>query len=217
MEQSSGLFRKASHPGFIPLLSLGKVRFRHIIFSLRSVGHLRGLVVIADVVFQLFDVITLLSKGFKDRHGRISGRSKRRAGIVFQQLQRFLHEELLVLADHALPVLAAGAAARTFVPEQHLIGRIVLARKALRLIEVVAFQLGHVTLVEPPGDLFDTGVFPRGITPFGEVLVEDLLLDLRGVFGDLGGDAYRNLLLVELLSQSVDQPAQFQPRADVGF
>ena len=92
-----------------------------------------------------------------------------------------------------------------------------LARKALRLIEVVAFQLGHVTLVEPPGDLFDTGVFPRGITPFGEVLVEDLLLDLRGVFGDLGGDAYRNLLLVELLSQSVDQPAQFQPRADVGF
>ena len=77
-----------------------------------------------------------MSSYFLTRAGK-SGRSKRRAGIVFQQLQRFLHEELLVLADHALPVLAAGAAARTFVPEQHLIGRIVLARKALRLIEVV--------------------------------------------------------------------------------
>ena len=49
------------------------------------------------------------------------------------------------------------------------------------------------------------------------MIVVDLLLDLRGVFGDLGGDAYRNILLVEHLGQSVDQLAQFQPRADVGF
>ena len=172
---------------------------------------MRSLIIIIDVVFQLLDMVALLFKGFKDCHGCIPGCGKRRTGIVLQQLQRLLYEELLVLADHALPVLAAGAAARTFVPEQHLIGRIVLARKALRLIEVVTFQLGHVALVEPPGDLFDTGVFPRGIAPFGEVLVEDLLLDLRGVFGDLGGDADRNLLLVELRGQSVDQPAQFQP------
>ena len=211
------LFRKASHPGFIPLLSLGNVRFRHIIFSLRSVGHLRSRIVIIDVVFQLLDMISLLFKGLEDRHGRIPGRGEHRTGIVLQQFQRFLHEELLVLADHALTVLAAGATPCTFVPEQHLIGRIVLAGKALRLIEVVAFQLGHVALVEPSGDVLDPRRLPRVVTPLGEMIVVDLLLDLRGVFGDLGGDAYRNILLVEHLGQSVDQLAQFQPRADVGF
>ena len=42
----------------------------------------------------------------------------------------FLYEELVVLADHALAVLAACAATRAFVLEQHLIGRVVLAGKA---------------------------------------------------------------------------------------
>ena len=113
--------------------------------------------------------------------------------------------------------MTARATARTFVLEQHLIGRVVLAGKALRLIEVVAFQLGHVTLVEPPGDLFDPRCLPRVVTPLGEVFVVDLLLDVGRIFGDLRSDAHRDILLIEHLGQSVDQFAQLQTRADVGF
>ena len=92
-----------------------------------------------------------------------------------------------------------------------------LAGKALRLIEVVAFQLGHVTLVEPPGDLLDPRRLPRAVTPLGEMIVVDLLLDVGGIFGDLRSDAHRNILFVEHPGQGVDQFAKFQTRADVGF
>ena len=49
------------------------------------------------------------------------------------------------------------------------------------------------------------------------MIVVDLLLDVGGIFGDLRSDAHRNLLLVEHPGQGIDQLAEFQSRADVGF
>ena len=182
-----------------------------------SVGHLRAFIVVINAVFQLFDVIALLFECFLHRSRGFAARSQRRTRVVLQEFHGFLYQKLVVLADHALAVLAARATARTFVLEQHLIGRVVLAGKALRLIEVVAFQLGHITLVEPPGDLLDPRGLPRAVTPLGEMIVVDLLLDVGGIFGDLRSDAHRNLLLVEHPGQGIDQLAEFQSRADVGF
>ena len=170
-----------------------------------------------NAVFQLFDVIALFLKSFEYCGRRFAVRSQRRMRVVLQEFHGFLYQKLVVLADHALAVLTARATARTFVLEQHLIGRVVLAGKALRLIEVVAFQLGHVTLVEPPGDLLDPRRLPRAVTPLGEMIVVDLLLDVGGIFGDLRSDAHRNILLVEHPGQGIDQLAEFQSRADVGF
>ena len=163
-----------------------------------------------NAVFQLFDVIALFLKSFEYCGRSFAVRSQRRTRVVLQEFHGFLYQKLVVLADHALAVLTARATARTFVLEQHLIGRIVLAGKALRLIEVVAFQLGHVTLVEPPGDLLDPRGLPRAVTPLGEMIVVDLLLDVGGIFGDLRSDAHRNILLVKHFGQSVDQLAEFQ-------
>ena len=170
-----------------------------------------------NAVFQLFDVIALFLKSFEYCGRRFAVRSQRRTRIVFEEFHSLLYQKLVVLADHALAVLTARAATRAFVLEQHLIGRVVLAGKALRLIEVVAFQLGHITLVEPPGDLLDPRGLPRAVTPLGEMIVVDLLLDVGGIFGDLRSDAHRNLLLVEHPGQGIDQLAEFQSRADVGF
>ena len=182
-----------------------------------SVGHLRAFIVVINAVFQLFDVIALLFERFEHRDGRRAVRRQRRTRIVLEEFHGFLYQKLVVLADHALAVLTACAAVCTFVLEQHLIGRVVLAGKALRLIEVVAFQLGHVTLVETPGDLLDPRRLPRVVTPLGEMIVVDLLLDVGGIFGDFRSDAHRDILLVEHLGQSVDQFAQLQTRTDVGF
>ena len=143
-----------------------------------------------NAVFQLFDVIALLFESFLHRSRGFAARSQRRTRIVFEEFHSLLHEKLVILAEHALAVLAARATARTFVLEQHLIGRVVLAGKALRLIEVVAFQLGHVTLVETPGDLLDPRRLPRVVTPLGEMIVVDLLLDVGRIFGDLRSDAH---------------------------
>ena len=49
------------------------------------------------------------------------------------------------------------------------------------------------------------------------MIVVDLLLDVGRIFGDLRGDAHRNILPVEHFGQSVDQLAEFQTRADIGF
>ena len=211
------LFGECRHFGFVLLLSLGELLFRFELFGLRSVGHLRAFIVVINAVFQLFDVIALFLKSFEYCSRRFAVRSQRRTRIVFEEFHSLLHEKLVILAEHALAVLAARATARTFVLEQHLIGRVVLAGKALRLIEVVAFQLGHVTLVEPPGDLLDPRRLPRAVTPLGEMIVVDLLLDVGGIFGDLCSDAHRNLLFVEHPGQGVDQFAKFQTRADVGL
>ena len=154
-------------------------------------------------------MIALFLKSFEYCGRRFAVRSQRRMRVVLQEFHGFLYQKLVVLADHALAVLTARATARTFVLEQHLIGRVVLAGKALRLIEVVAFQLGHITLVEPPGDLLDPRRLPRVVTPLGEMIVVDLLLDVGGIFGDLCSDAHRNLLLVKHFGQSVDQFAEF--------
>ena len=162
-------------------------------------------------------MVALFLKSFEYCGRRFAVRSQRRTRIVFEEFHSLLHEKLVILAEHALAVLAARATARTFVLEQHLIGRVVLAGKALRLIEVVAFQLGHVTLVEPPGDLLDPRRLPRAVTPLGEMIVVNLLLDVGGIFGDLCSDAHRNLLFVEHPGQGVDQFAKFQTRADVGL
>ena len=211
------LFGECRHFGFVLLLSLGELLFRFELFGLRSVGHLRAFIVVINAVFQLFDVIALFLKSFEYCSRRFAVRSQRRTRIVFEEFHSLLYQKLVVLADHALAVLTARATARTFVLEQHLIGRVVLAGKALRLIEVVAFQLGHVTLVEPPGDLLDPRRLPRAVTPLGEMIVVDLLLDVGGIFGDLCSDAHRNLLFVEHPGQGVDQFAKFQTRADVGL
>jgi len=211
------LFGEGRHFGFVLHLSLGELLFRFELFGLRSVGYLRAFVVVINAIFQLFDVIALLFERFEHRDGRFAARSQRRTRIIFQEFHGFLYQKLVVLANHALAVLATGTATRTFVLKQHLIGRVVLAGKALRLIEVVAFQLGHVTLVEPPGNIFDPRRLPRVVTPLGEMIVVDLLLDVGRIFGDLRGHAHRNILLVEHPGQGVDQFAKFQTRADVGF
>ena len=211
------LFGECRHFGFVLLLSLGELLFRFELFGLRSVGHLRAFIVVINAVFQLFDVIALFLKSFEYCGRRFAVCGQCRTRIVLEEFHGLLHEKLVILAEHALAVLAARATARTFVLEQHLIGRIVLAGKALRLIEVVAFQLGHVTLVEPPGDLLDPRRLPRAVTPLGEMIVVDLLLDVGGIFGDLCSDAHRNLLFVEHPGQGVDQFAKFQTRADVGL
>ena len=155
-----------------------------------SVGHLRAFIVVINAVFQLFDVIALFPKSFEYCGRRFAVRSQRRTRIVLEEFHSLLYQKLVVLADHALAVLTACAAVCTFVLEQHLIGRVVLAGKALRLIEVVAFQLGHVTLVETPGDLLDPRRLPRVVTPLGEMIVVDLLLDVGRIFGDLRSDAH---------------------------
>ena len=162
-------------------------------------------------------MVALLFECFEHCGRRFAVCGQCRTRIVLEEFHGLLYQKLVVLADHALAVLTARATARTFVLEQHLIGRIVLAGKALRLIEVVAFQLGHITLVEPPGDLLDPRRLPRVVTPLGEMIVVDLLLDVGGIFGDLCSDAHRNLLLVEHPGQGIDQLAEFQSRADVGF
>ena len=153
------LFGKHRHFGPVFLLGRSEILFRLELFGLRGVGHLRTFVVVISIVFQFFDVIALLFECFQHRSRGFAARSQRRMRVVLQEFHGFLYQKLVVLADHALAVLTARAAVCTFVLEQHLIGRIVLAGKALRLIEVVAFQLGHVTLVEPPGDVLD----PRGL------------------------------------------------------
>ena len=211
------LFGKHRHFGPVFLLGRSEILFRLELFGLRGVGHLRTFVVVISIVFQFFDVIALLFECFQHRSRGFAARSQRRMRVVLQEFHGFLYQKLVVLADHALAVLTARATARTFVLEQHLIGRVVLAGKALRLIEVVAFQLGHVTLVEPPGDLLDPRRLPRAITPLGEMIVVNLLLDVGGIFGDLCSDAHRNLLFVEHPGQGVDQFAKFQTRADVGL
>ena len=162
-------------------------------------------------------MVAFLFERLEHRSGRFAVRSQRRTRIVLEEFHGFLHQKLVVLADHTLTVLAARAATRTFVLEQHLIGRVVLAGKALRLIEVVAFQFGHVTLVEPPGDIFDPHRLPRTVTPFSKMFVVDLLLYVGGIFGDLRSDAHRNILLVEHPGQGVDQLAELQARTDVGL
>ena len=162
-------------------------------------------------------MVALLFECFEHCGRRFAVCGQCRTRIVLEEFHGLLYQKLVVLADHALAVLTARATARTFVLEQHLIGRIVLAGKALRLIEVVAFQLGHITLVEPPGDLLDPRRLPRVVTPLGEMIVVDLLLDVGGIFGDLCSDAHRNLLFVEHPGQGVDQFAKFQTRADVGL
>ena len=211
------LFGECRHFGFVLLLSLGELLFRLELFGLRSVGHLRAFVVVINAVFQFFDVVALLFERFEHRDGRCTVRRQRRTRVVLEELYGLPYEELVILAEHALAVLATGAAVCTFVLEQYLIGRIVLAGKALRLIEVVALQLGHVTLVETPGDILDPRRLPRVVTPLGEMIVVDLLLDVGGIFGDFRSDAHRDILLIEHLGQSVDQFAQLQTRADVGF
>ena len=215
--QPLSFFGKRRHFGFVLFLSLGELLFRFELFGLRSVGHLRAFVVVINAVFQLFDVIALLFERFEHRDGRRAVRRQRRTRIVLEEFHGLQYEVLVILAEHALAVLAACAAVCTFVLEQHLIGRVVLAGKALRLIEVIAFQLGHVTLVETPGDLLDPRRLPRVVAPLGEMIVVDLLLDVGRIFGDLRSDAHRNLLLVEHPGQGIDQLAEFQSRADVGF
>ena len=184
------LFGECRHFGFVLLLSLGELLFRFELFGLRSVGHLRAFIVVINAVFQLFDVIAFFLKSFEYCGRSFAARSQRRTRIIFEEFHGFLYQKLVVLADHALAVLTACAAVCTFVLEQHLIGRVVLAGKALRLIEVVAFQLGHVTLVETPGDLLDPRRLPRVVTPLGEMIVVDLLLDVGRIFGDLRSDAH---------------------------
>ena len=49
------------------------------------------------------------------------------------------------------------------------------------------------------------------------MLLVDLLLNFRIVFRNLGGDANRNLLPIELLGEGVDQITEFQSGADVGL
>ena len=154
-------------------------------------------------------MVALLFECFEHCGRRFAVCGQCRTRVVLQEFHGLLYQKLVVLADHALAVLTARATARTFVLEQHLIGRVVLAGKALRLIEVVAFQLGHITLVEPPGDLLDPRRLPRVVTPLGEMIVVDLLLDVGGIFGDLCSDAHRNLLFVEHPGQGVDQFAEF--------
>ena len=215
--QPLSFFGKCRHFGLVLLLSLSKILFRIELLGLWSVGHLRAFIVVINAVFQLFDVIALLFECFLHRSRGFAVRSQRRTRIVLEEFHSFLHQKLVVLADHALAVLAACAATRAFLLGQHLIRRVVLAGKALRLIEVVAFQLSHVTLVEPSGDLLDSRSLPRAVTPLGEMIVVDLLLDVGGIFGDLRGDTHRNLLLVEHPCQGVDQFAEFQTRADVGL
>ena len=211
------LFGEGRHFGFVLHLSLGELLFRFELFGLRSVGYLRAFVVVINAIFQFFDVVALLFECFEHCGRRFAVCGQCRTRIVLEEFHGLLYQKLVVLADHALAVLTARATARTFVLEQHLIGRIVLAGKALRLIEVVAFQLGHITLVEPPGDLLDPRRLPRAVTPLGEMIVVDLLLDVGGIFGDLCSDAHRNLLFVEHPGQGIDQLAEFQSRADVGF
>ena len=203
------LFGKHRHFGPVFLLGRSEILFRLELFGLRGVGHLRSFVVVTGIVFQFFDVVALLFECFEHCGRRFAVCGQRRTRVVLQEFHGFLYQKLVVLADHALAVLTARATARTFVLEQHLIGRVVLAGKALRLIEVVAFQLGHITLVEPPGDLLDPRRLPRVVTPLGEMIVVDLLLDVGGIFGDLCSDAHRNLLFVEHPGQGVDQFAEF--------
>ena len=160
--------------------------------------------VIIDILQRLY-VVAVVRQGVDDRsRGIVVGREDD-ARVVVQQIDGFLFEKRFVLADHTVHVLTPSASVRT-IAEQHLIGSVVQASHTLRLVEAVRVELGHVTLVEPTCDLTNAGVLPRGAAVLREVLVEDLLLDLVVVFGDLDGDSHRNLLPVEQLGQRVDQP-----------
>ena len=209
--------REAGHPDFIPLPGLGEILLRHIPLGFRSLGHLGRFVVVIDVVLQFFDMVALLFERVEHLRRGFVRRGERRTGVVREEFHGFLYQKLVVLAHHALPVLASCAAVRTFVAEQHLVGRVVGARPTFGLVETVGLQLGHIPLVKPPCDLLDTGVFPRGAALVGEVLLVDLLLNVGRIFGDLHSDTHRNLLPVELAGQSVDELAELQTRADVGF
>ncbi len=140
-----------------------------------------------------------------------------RPRVRLQQLQGLLNEVFVVLAHHAAPVLAARTSVRTFILEEDLVGRIVVAGVAFGLVEAVGIQARHVAIVEPPGNLLDPGILPRQAASVREMLFVDLLLDRRIVFRDLGGDTNRNLLPVELLGEGVDQITEFQSGADVGL
>ena len=85
------------------------------------------------------------------------------------------------------------------------------------LVETIGVQACHVAIVEPPGNLLDPGILPRQAASLREMLLVDLLLDRRIVFRNLGGDANRNLLPVELLGEGVNQITEFQSGADVGL
>ena len=212
-----GLFRKPGQCRFVALHGFRVVFFRRVALRLRGFGHLGGRIVVIEIVIQLLNPIALLFEMFDYRIGRIAHRGKDRPRVRLQQLQGLLHEVFVVLAHHAAPVLAARTALRTFLLEENLVGRIMVAGEAFGLVEAIGIQAGHVAVVEPPGNLSDSGILPRQAAAVREMLLVDLLLDRRIVFRNLGGDANRNLLPVELLGKGVDQITEFQSGADVGL
>ena len=212
-----GLLRKPGQRCFVALHGFRIVFFRRVALRLGSFGHFGGRIVVIEVVIQFLNPVAILFKMLNHRIGRIAHRGKDRPRVRLQQLQGLLHEVFVVLAHHAAPVLAARATLRTFILEEDLVGRIVVAGVAFGLVEAIGVQAGHVTVVEPPGNLPDPGILPRQAASVREMLLVDLLLDRRIVFRDLGGDTNRNLLPVELLGEGVDQITEFQSGADVGL
>ena len=134
---------------------------------------------------------------------------KQRARVVPLHADRFLNQKFVVLADHAGPVFAARTPFGK-LREENVVGRILGTGRALRLVEFIGVQLGHVTVEKVLAHLTGRRVLPRVVTVVCEMLFEDALLNLRRVFGQLDGHAFDDLLAFEQVRERLDKVVELQ-------
>ena len=197
------------------VIVLGELQIVLVVVILR-IGRLRhlGLIdIVPQSLVERYDLVAHRFEPFRDGPVALFGHGQVQAGIVFEQRQGLIHEEVLVFLQQAGHVPASAAVAA--IGKEHLVQGVVAASAALRLVEVVAVQLGHVFVIKPFGELFGRDAFPRVETVVSEVLFVDLFLNVGIVFSELLGHFERNILMVEHLGHFGDQRGQVDARAHV--